>query len=112
MIKDLQAIKEIEVLPLEESNKILQGIMADEQEQAGPEPVVVITIWNGLLDDVEANVPVKVIVLEHDKYEDTKAEHPDAWVEFGGYDYSVRKWDVQADPAGIGDVVQEVGGVA
>jgi len=38
MIKDLQAIKEIEVLPLEESMKILRG-EAEEQEQAGPEPV-------------------------------------------------------------------------
>lgn len=110
MIKALQEIKEIEVLPLEESIKILRDIESEEQEKAGTDPVVVITIWNGLLDDVEANIPCKVIVLEYDKYVDARAE-ASAWAKFGGYDYSVRKWNVKADPQGINDVVQGVGGV-
>jgi len=111
MIKDLQAIKEIEVLPLEESMKILRGIEAEEQEQAGPEPVVVITIWNGLLEDVECNVPAKVIVLEHDKYVDPEQEYPDAWAEWGGYKYWYRKWNLTARAKEVAEVVADIGGL-
>jgi len=97
-------IQELKTEPLDESLKILSEIQAQEQA----EPTIIITVWNGNLDDVESNVPLNVIVLEHDSHTDIPV-HFKEWVNFGGYDYGVRKWEVKATPQAIADVVAEVG---
>lgn len=100
---------EIETIPLEESLKIMEEIHQEEVEEVGGgQPVIVITIWNGLLDDVECNLPARVIVLEHDHHTDPRIEGQ-AWADFGGHLYSVRKWQLEARTTAVREVVEEVG---
>ena len=100
-------MEKAKVIPLDESLKILREIEGEERDKAVTEPVVLIWVWNGLVDDIEANFPCQVIRLEHDKYREIEGK----WIDRYGYKYQITRYEVEGEPARVAETVRDMGGL-
>jgi hypothetical protein len=78
----------------EEARAITARAMVQAVDESKIIPTILISIYNGVIEDVSADRPCRVIILENDKYIDPRDYDGDAFVLWGETPTLLREWEV------------------
>jgi len=81
----------------EEARAITARAMIKAVDESKIIPTILISIYNGVIEDVSADRPCRVIILENDKYLDPRDYDGDDFVLWGETPTLLREWEIPSE---------------